>query len=60
MKYENLKKKINSHLNTNIHYEQSTANINVPEFSGDYNHWVTFKDLFLDVIYKNPTLTMAQ
>lgn len=58
--YYNIKKEINSKLWSNIHQEKSTPKINIPYFEGDYQQWVSFKDLFIETIHSNNSLSNAQ
>lgn len=59
-KYYNLKKSINKKLWSVSHREHSTPKMEIPTFSGSYQHWIPFKDLFTETIHNNPTLSPAQ
>ena len=59
-KYDELKRKIKSRIWSTIHYQQSAPKITIPEFSGNYNQWISFKDLFMETIHNNPTINNAQ
>lgn len=58
--YIELKKSINSKMWSVAHREKSTPQLEIPVFSGNYNNWVSFKDLFNEAIHSNPTLSNAQ
>lgn len=59
-KYDNLKKGLNSKIWSTVHYQQSAPKINIPEFTGNYIHWITFKDIFVETIHNNPSISKAQ
>ncbi|KOB55889.1 Uncharacterized protein OBRU01_25121, partial [Operophtera brumata] len=56
-KYDDLRKQLNNKVWSNIHYQKSTTKIEIPELFGDYVQWIAFKDLFLETIHKNPTIS---
>ncbi|XP_063897988.1 uncharacterized protein LOC135118861 [Helicoverpa armigera] len=58
--YDNVRKSLQQKIWNNAHYEKSTPKIAIPEFSGDYTQWLTFKDLFLESVHNNPALSKAQ
>lgn len=58
--YDDLKAKINRKIWESSHYEKSTPKIELPEFNGAYNNWVSFRDLFFETIHNNPTLNKTQ
>lgn len=59
-RYDSLKREINNKLSSSLHYQQSAPKIDVPVFSGDYSQWISFKDLFLETVDKNPSLSKVQ
>lgn len=59
-KYSIIKKEINSRLYSMCHREQSTPRLDIPTFNGNYQQWVSFKDLFVEAIHNNPHLSHAQ
>ncbi|PZC75227.1 hypothetical protein B5X24_HaOG206534 [Helicoverpa armigera] len=59
-KYDELKNKLNSKIWSTAHYQKSAPKIELPEFSGNYVQWISFKDLFLETIHKNPVINNAQ
>ncbi|XP_022816623.1 uncharacterized protein LOC111349653 [Spodoptera litura] len=58
--YDELKKRLNSKIWATVHYEKSAPKIEIPEFSGNYSQWISFKDLFVEAIHKNPMINSAQ
>lgn len=58
--YDNLRKKLQHHIWNNAHYEKTTPKIVIPDFNGNYHHWLTFKDLYLESVHNNPSLSKAQ
>lgn len=58
--YDELKTKLNSKIWSTAHYQKSAPKIELPEFSGNYVQWISFKDLFLETIHKNPVINNAQ
>lgn len=58
--YDHIRKEINKKIWANIHYEKSTPTIKLPEFTGNYNQWLPFRDLFIELIHSNPLLPKAQ
>lgn len=59
-KYDEIKKRLNSKIWSTDHYTKSAPKIEIPEFSGNYSQWISFKDLFLEAIHKNPAINNAQ
>lgn len=59
-KYDAARKRLKSRMWSNAHHQQSAPRIEIPEFTGHYSKWISFKDLFLETIHKNPTLSKAQ
>ena len=63
-KYErtfiNLKKAINSKMWSTSYREKSTPQMDIPVFTGHYQQWMPFKDLFSEAIHKNNALSNAQ
>ncbi|XP_063383320.1 uncharacterized protein LOC134669601 [Cydia fagiglandana] len=58
--YNTLKKTINTKMWSVSHREKTTPKLEIPIFSGNYNQWVSFKDLFVEAIHANPALSNAQ
>lgn len=58
--YNAIKKAINTKMWSVSHKEKSTPKMDLPTFSGAYQHWTSFKDLFTEVIHDNGTLSSAQ
>lgn len=58
--YDDLKRKLQHNIWNNAHYEKSTPKIQIPDFHGNYNQWLTFKDLYLESVHNNPILSKAQ
>jgi hypothetical protein len=58
--FNNLKKAINTKMWSMAHREKSTPQLDIPIFTGNYNQWVSFKDLFTEAIHNNPCLSSAQ
>lgn len=58
--YDLIKKQINKKIWNNAHYEKATPRVEIPEFSGNYTQWVSFKDLFVETIHSNPLISKAQ
>lgn len=58
--YNRIKKALNSKMWSVSHIEKSTPTIELPVFTGSYQQWVSFRDLFLETIHKNPSLSSAQ
>ncbi|XP_049877550.1 uncharacterized protein LOC126374847 [Pectinophora gossypiella] len=59
-KYLAVKKAINTKLWSVSHREKSTPQLDIPVFIGNYQQWVSFKDLFCEAIHNNPSLSNAQ
>ncbi|XP_075986344.1 uncharacterized protein LOC142983392 [Anticarsia gemmatalis] len=59
-KYDNIKRALNSKMWSSVHYQRSAPKIDIPEFSGNYVHWITFKDIFMETIHNNPSISKAQ
>jgi hypothetical protein len=59
-KYDELKRRLNSKIWSVAHYQHSAPRVEVPEFTGNYSQWISFKDLFLETIHNNPTINKAQ
>ncbi|KAJ0169306.1 hypothetical protein K1T71_015190 [Dendrolimus kikuchii] len=55
-----LKKAINKRLWSVSHREHSTPKMDIPVFSGNYQQWTSFKDLFTEAVHNNPILSQAQ
>lgn len=58
--YNQIKKDINRKMWSVSHKEKSTPQMEIPSFSGSYQHWTSFKDLFVETIHTNPSLSNAQ
>lgn len=58
--YNQIKENINTKMWSVSHREKSTPKIEIPTFSGSYEHWTAFKDLFVETIHSNPSLSKAQ
>lgn len=56
----NLKKSINKKMWSVSHREKSVPQMDIPIFSGTYQQWTSFKDLFNEAIHNNPSLSPAQ
>lgn len=52
-KFINLKRSINKKLWSVAHREYSTPQMEIPVFTGKYQQWYSFKDLFNEAIHKN-------
>lgn len=59
-KYDELKKEINKKLWAGKHNEKSTPQIDIPVFDGNYNKWVSFRDLYTETIHNSNWLTKSQ
>lgn len=55
-----IKKEINTKMWSVSHREKSTPKVEIPTFSGSYQTWISFKDLFTETIHSNPSLSSAQ
>lgn len=60
LEFNNLKKVLNKRMWSVSHRDKSTPQLDIPIFSGNYNNWVSFKDLFNEAIHNNPALSNAQ
>ncbi|XP_047988411.1 uncharacterized protein LOC125228017 [Leguminivora glycinivorella] len=59
-KFQDMKKSINSKIWSMVHREKSTPVMDIPPFSGNYQQWVSFKDLFNEAIHHNRSMSNAQ
>lgn len=59
-KYNDMKKALNTKMWSVSHTEKSTPKMDLPTFSGAYQYWTSFKDLFTEVIHDNRSLSSAQ
>ncbi|XP_063370775.1 uncharacterized protein LOC134659099 [Cydia amplana] len=59
-KFQDIKKSINSKIWSMAHREKSTPVMDIPPFSGNYQQWVSFKDLFNEAIHHNRSMSNAQ
>ncbi|KAF9410678.1 hypothetical protein HW555_010305 [Spodoptera exigua] len=57
--YNELKNAINKKLGSVVHKENWTPKIDIPFFNGNYQNWVSFKDLFIEAIHSNVSLSNA-
>lgn len=60
IKFNEMKKQINTKLWSSAHREKSTPTLEIPTFHGNYQQWTSFKDLFTEAIHSNPCLSNAQ
>lgn len=58
--YDNLKEELNRKIFETSHYAKTTPRIELPEFNGTFNNWISFRDLFVEMIHNNPTLNKTQ
>lgn len=58
--YNGLRKAINAKMWSTSYRDKTTPKMDIPVFSGNFQHWVSFKDLFDEAIHKNPSLSNAQ
>lgn len=58
--YNKIKRSINSKMWSVSHREQSTPRMEIPTFTGNYHQWVSFKDLFVETVHNNPSISRAQ
>lgn len=58
--YNGLRKAISSRMWSASYREKTTPQMDIPVFSGNFQQWVSFKDLFDEAIHKNPSLSNAQ
>lgn len=58
--YNKLKREINSKLWSVSHRENWSPKMDIPMFSGNYQQWTSFKDLFSEAIHNNIALSNAQ
>lgn len=58
--YDDLRTSLNKKIWENMHYQKSTPKVDIPEFHGDYNQWVSFKDIFVETIHTNPMISNSQ
>lgn len=59
-KYHEVKKAINSKMWSQTHREKATPQMDIPTFGGNYHQWVSFKDLFVESIHNNRSLSNGQ
>lgn len=60
VRFRDIKRQLNQKLSSSDHLKQSTPKIDIPTFTGNYNHWPTFYDLFKETIHFNATLSKSQ
>ncbi|XP_045456869.1 uncharacterized protein LOC123666892 [Melitaea cinxia] len=58
--YEDMKRAINRKMRSMCHREKSTPQMELPIFSGSFQQWTSFKDLFTETIHTNASLSYAQ
>ncbi|CAH2109100.1 unnamed protein product [Euphydryas editha] len=58
--YEDMKRAINRRMRSMCHREKSTPQMELPSFSGNFQQWTSFKDLFTETIHTNASLSYAQ
>lgn len=58
--YNKIKKDINKKMWSVAHIEKSTPKMEIAIFDGNYNKWISFKDLFTETVHNNPSLSNAQ
>lgn len=58
--YNGLRKAISAKMWATSYRDKSTPKMEIPMFSGNYQQWVSFKDLFNEAIHNNPSLSKAQ
>ncbi|XP_022835967.1 uncharacterized protein LOC111363382 [Spodoptera litura] len=58
--YDLLKEDLNKKIFETSHYEKTTPRMELPEFNGNFNNWISFRDLFIEMIHNNPTLNKTQ
>ncbi|XP_041976494.1 uncharacterized protein LOC121731205 [Aricia agestis] len=59
-KYITAKRSLNQKLCSNAHVQQSLPQIDIPIFTGNYEQWPTFHDLYTEAIHNNKYITDAQ
>lgn len=59
-KFNTLKKTLNTKMWSVAHRSNATPQLEIPVFSGNYNQWVSFKDLFTEAVHNNPSLSNSQ
>ncbi|CAB3221165.1 unnamed protein product, partial [Arctia plantaginis] len=59
-KYNSIKKALNSRMWSTSYREKSMPKMDIPTFSGSYQQWISFKDLFCEAIHHNKSLPNAQ
>ncbi|KAL0838691.1 hypothetical protein ABMA28_016761 [Loxostege sticticalis] len=58
--YTRIKKEINKKMWSLAHREKATPQMEIPTFNGNYNSWISFKDLFTEIIHNNTSMSSAQ
>lgn len=58
--FNDLKKSLNAKMWSVSHRDKSTPQIEIPFFGGSYQQWSSFKDLFIEAIHDNSSLSNAQ
>lgn len=49
-----------SRQNTTIHAEARLPKIDIPNFSGDYLSWISYRDMFVSLVHNNVSLSKIQ
>lgn len=58
--YNIIKKEINQKRGSASYKTHSMPTMDIPTFHGDYHKWVSFKDLFIESIHSNRSISNAQ
>lgn len=58
--YEQLKQLLNNKLSSASYRDMSAPKMDIPVFSGSFQQWVPFKNLFTEAIHNNPSLSNIQ
>lgn len=58
--YNEIKQVLNQKKWSASYKTQSTPTMDIPTFNGDYHKWVSFKDLFVESIHSNFSMSNAQ
>lgn len=58
--FASMKKEINNKMCVVSYREKVTPQMEIPTFSGSYQRWTSFKDLFQESIHNNPSLSNVQ
>ena len=58
--HDTLKREINKKIWADTHRQTSTPKVEIPEFHGNYNKWVSFRDLYMETVHSSKWLTKSQ